>query len=73
MFEDYSPGDNIKKLFGSGDNPEVKAVVGSSDSLDVSFPEDPGPAAMGKTPVIGQFRRQKEMPVARDRIGTLLD
>jgi len=70
---DYSPGQNIKKLFGS-EEAKVDAVVGKSDSMEV-LPNDPGPAAMGKTPVLGQLRRQsdRDIPVVRDRIGTLVD
>ena len=70
---DYSPGQNIKKLFSS-EEAKVDAVVGQNGSSEV-IPDDPGPAAMGKTPVVGQLRRQsdRDIPVVRDRIGTLLD
>ena len=35
---------------------------------DLDVPEDPGPALMGKTPVLGQLRRQNDMPVLRDEL-----
>jgi len=69
---DFTLGSNIKKLMG-GDSPDVQAKVGSSGKSGLSMPEDPGPAAMGKTPVIGQARRERDLPVVRDRVGTLLD
>lgn len=72
---DYTPGQNIKKLF-STESANVDAVVGQSGSgLDLSPPEDPGPAVTGRTPVVGELRRQsdRDVPVLRDRIGTLVD
>lgn len=35
---------------------------------DVEIPEDPGPALMGKTPVVGSVRRGLDMPVIREEL-----
>ena len=70
---DYSPGQNIKKLF-STEEAKVDAVVGQTGDMEI-MPKDAGPAVMGKTPVVGQLRRQsdRDIPVVRDRVGTLVD
>ena len=38
------------------------------DDIDAEVPEDPGPALMGKTPVIGTVRRNNDLPVLRDEL-----
>lgn len=70
---DYSPGQNIKKLFSS-ESANVDAVVGQSGDSEI-VPDNPGPAVAGRTPILGQARRQsdKEIPVLRDRIGKMVD
>lgn len=35
---------------------------------DVELPNDPGPALMGNTPVVGSVRRGLDMPVLRDEL-----
>ena len=40
---------------------------------DVQAPEDPGPSALGKTPVVGTLRRKNDMPVLRDEVPSLTD
>lgn len=35
---------------------------------DIELPDDPGPALMGKTPVIGSVRRGLDIPVLRDEL-----
>mgnify|MGYP006875061597 FL=1 len=35
---------------------------------DLDVPDNPGPALMGKTPVIGELRRQNDIPVLRDEL-----
>lgn len=37
-------------------------------STDVELPDDPGPALMGKTPVVGTVRRGLDMPVLREEL-----
>lgn len=39
-----------------------------ADDIDAEVPEDPGPALMGKTPVIGTVRRNNNLPVLRDEL-----
>lgn len=40
--------------------------VDFEDSDSVSFPNNPGPALAGRTPLVGSFRRSYELPVLRD-------
>lgn len=40
--------------------------VSAQDELDV--PDNPGPALLGNTPVVGTLRRQNDMPVLRDEL-----
>ena len=40
----------------------------SSDDIDAEVPDDPGPALMGKTPVLGTVRRNTDLPVLRDEL-----
>jgi len=42
------------------------------EELDVEAPEDPGPALMGKTPVVGTLRRENDVPVLRDKLAESL-
>lgn len=35
---------------------------------DLDPPKDPGPAVLGKTPLVGSVRRNKGLPVLRDEI-----
>jgi len=36
-------------------------------------PDNPGPSVMGRTTVIGQARRDRDIPVLRDQVPELLD
>lgn len=40
---------------------------------DLNLPEDPGPAILGKTPVVGSLRRRNDMTVIRDEIKRQVD
>jgi len=40
----------------------------TDSSTDVELPNDPGPALMGNTPVVGSVRRGLDMPVLRDEL-----
>jgi len=42
----------------------------SQDMLgdEIDAPDDPGPAVMGKTPVLGTLRRSQGFPVLRDEL-----
>lgn len=42
--------------------------VGEGIDMELDAPEDPGPALMGKTPVLGQLRRENDIPVLRDEL-----
>ena len=42
-------------------------------SQGMSVPDEPGPAMMGRTPVIGQIRRARDLPVLRDRLPDLTE
>lgn len=44
---------------------DAQSSVQGDDDL---IPEDPGPALIGKTPVIGQVRRNNDLPVLRDEL-----
>lgn len=69
---DFEPGSRIRKLLDM-DGDRVQAVVGQNGSGGFEIPDRPGPAIAGRTPVVGEFRRKRDMPVIRDRIGTVLD
>lgn len=47
--------------------------VGEGVDMDIEAPEDPGPALLGKTPVIGQLRRENDLPVIRDEVAEELE
>lgn len=40
----------------------------NQQGVDEMIPDDPGPAAAGKTPVLGSVRRSQGLPVLRDRL-----
>lgn len=40
----------------------------TNPETDVEIPEDPGPALMGNTPLVGSVRRGLDMPVIRDEL-----
>ena len=69
---DFEPGSRLKNLFGSSGG-NVDAVVGQmgTDALDI--PDEPGPAVTGRTPVVGQLRRERDLPVLRDKLGEQMD
>jgi hypothetical protein len=76
---DYEPGQNIPD-FGSYHLPdmaqgmmpnmdgEMMPDMGQGDMMGVSVPDSPGPAALGRTPLIGSVRRSRDMPVLRDSL-----
>lgn len=65
-------GSRIKDLVGT-DGGRVDAVVGKRGSQLMQMPDEPGPAVTGRTPVVGQLRRQRDLPVLRDQIGMMMD
>jgi len=69
---DFEPGKRVKDALGSEDR-DVQAVVGSVKESVFDVPDNPGPAVTGRTPILGQFRRQRNMPVVRDRLTTMFD
>lgn len=69
---DYTPGERIKKLAGK-DKKDVEAVVGQMSDKVFKVPDNPGPAITGRTPILGQYRRENDMTVLRDRLGNMLD
>jgi len=38
---------------------------------DIDIPENPGPAILGNTPIVGTLRRENDMPVLRDELDEL--
>lgn len=66
------PGKRVKEALGS-DNQRVEAVVGAAPTDVLEVPDNPGPAMTGRTPLIGQVRRNKDLPVVRDELSGLLD
>jgi len=62
------PGSRVKSALEKirGESPDM------SQAADV-IPNNPGPAAAGRTPAIGQVRRDRDMPVIRDQVPSLLD
>lgn len=69
---DFEPGSRLKGVL-SKENKRVDAVVGNMDFVNENMPDNPGPAALGRTPAVGSFRRKRDLPVIRDEIGDLLD
>lgn len=68
---DFEPGERLKGAFQSAGG-RVDAVVGSRDFANVDMPDEPGPAALGREPVVGTFRRQRDMPVLRDELAEMV-
>lgn len=36
---------------------------------EINTPSDPGPAVLGRTPLVGSVRRSQGLPVIRDEVG----
>lgn len=68
LIEDLEPGSRVKDALDKirGNGPDM------SQASDV-IPNNPGPAAAGRTPAIGQARRDRDLPVIRDQVPSLLD
>jgi hypothetical protein len=49
----------------------------SEDNLDMAegadLPDNPGPNALGHTPLIGSARRSNDLPVLRDEVSDAVD
>ena len=69
---DFKPGKRVKQFFTSSSN-KVDAVVGNADFSSVEMPDNPGPSIAGRTPAIGSFRRENDIPVVRDNLPDVLD
>jgi len=65
-------GSRLRSLV-STDGGKVDAVVGQGGESMLDMPDNPGPAVAGRTPVVGQFRRDRDMPVLRDQLGDLME
>lgn len=48
----------------------MAGMLGTDSAVEeeVDIPEDPGPAVLDKTPVLGSVRRSNDLPVLRDEI-----
>lgn len=44
-------------------------VAGQGGRIEV--PDNPGPAVMGRTPILGTVRRSRDLPVLRDQLQDL--
>lgn len=67
---DIEPGKRVKDA--------VDRIRGGNGGPDMSqatemLPNNPGPAMAGRTPAIGQARRDRDLPVIRDQVPSLLD
>lgn len=60
----YEPGQNIPDFYAGNMMPDM----GQGDMMGISVPNNPGPAAVGRTPILGSVRRSRDMPVLRDRL-----
>jgi hypothetical protein len=49
--------------------PDNDYGIGGTDSL----PKNPGPAALGHEPLIGQIRKENDLPVVRERVVEAID
>lgn len=62
------PGERVRNALGGGGG---MADLGQ-DGGPLSVPNNPGPAAAGRTPLVGTVRRSNGMPVARDQLSGLM-
>jgi len=69
---DFEPGSRLQNLFSSSGG-NVDAVVGQMGSDALNLPDEPGPAVTGRTPVVGQLRRDRDLPVLRDELGDMME
>lgn len=67
---DVEPGKRVMKVIdrvrGSGEMPDA------SQAKEV-VPDKPGPRVAGRSPVIGSLRRERDLPVVRDKVPSLMD
>lgn len=63
---DFEPGSRVRQALGRGEGDMMQAS-------EMSMPENPGPSAAGRTPVLGTLRRQMGAPVLRDQLPNLMD
>jgi hypothetical protein len=61
-----NPGSRIREALGQGDGDVMQGT-------SISIPDNPGPSAAGRTPVIGTLRRQMGAPVVRDQLPDLME
>lgn len=64
---DINPGERLRNVAGN-----VGPDIGQSGE-GLSAPDEPGPAALGRTPLVGTLRRSRDLPVARDQIPDLME
>lgn len=74
---DGQPGERVRErlqgMGGGADASEGASMMpdlGQDGGLlgSMSMPDDPGPAAAGRTPLVGTVRRSNNMPVVRDQL-----
>lgn len=69
---EFEPGSNLPDVgsYGGmmGGDGGMMPDLGQSDMMNISVPDDPGPAATGRTPVLGSARRSRDLPVLRDEL-----
>ena len=64
---DVNPGERVRNVTQNA-GPDL----GQSGNM-VNVPDSPGPAALGRTPLLGMARRERGLPVVRDQIPSLMD
>jgi hypothetical protein len=80
LLESFNPGDRVQGLVGGGADlsgygdrdfggGDMMPDVGQSGDL---IPDEPGPAAAGRTPLVGSVRRDRDMPVVRDELSDMM-
>lgn len=62
----FNPGERVRSVMGSA-GPDM------SQGPTLNTPENPGPAALGRTPLIGMVRRDRGLPVIRDQVPNLME
>jgi|APHM01.1.fsa_nt_gi hypothetical protein len=75
--ENVNPGERIRNL--DPGSRVRNAVDTDGDMVDVgqspsgSLPNNPGPSILGRTPILGSVRRNRDMTVLRDNLPDLMD
>lgn len=57
-------GGRVRSMLGASQGPDMGQGLG-----DLEVPSNPGPAAAGRTPLVGTVRRSMGAPVLRDNLG----